>query len=51
MSTSNTPEILGKAIVAGTIAVLIATSAPVAAAITSTVAVFCVGRWLAKKLN
>ncbi len=42
-------EIIGKALVVGALAVLVSSSSTAVAAVSSTVAVFCVGRALQKR--
>ena len=40
----NTPEIIGRALIIGTLAIIATSSAPALAVVTSVVAVFCIGR-------
>lgn len=49
MSTSNSTEVIGKAVIVGAIAMLTWSSAPAVALCTGVASAFCVGRWFAKK--
>jgi hypothetical protein len=49
MSAADTPEVIGKALVVGVIAMVAWSSAPALAVAASAASCFCAGRWIVRK--